>query len=262
MELTCELCWDTFPSRPAKYHHKMNLHFGGFICGTCSKKFRRRDNLSDHHRAKHHSALDPTIDYCATPKAEREQRIAQAIARESAKLNCQIAKTAPKLSPANIPYIVDITPVPTLHQNISTVPNMYNSAQNHWDDSHTEQLLSQLECAQSTGPQQSPPDDLLSMRIVDRQPKNNLGALSRLDQSIDPDIDPNIIHVLGPNTPTTPVFNYEDMVSNMEWIKSNNPVVGAKFIALLHSNIQNTKEAMMFGTKKQPKEWIKDLFTN
>jgi hypothetical protein len=222
--------------------------------------------LSDHHRAKHHSALDPTIDYCATPKAEREQRIAQAIARESAKLNCLIAKTAPKLSPPDIPYIVDITPVPTLQQNISnnisTIPNIYNSAQHHWEELYTEPILSQLECAQSTGPQQSPPDDLLSMRIVDRQPKNNLGALSRLDQSIDPDIDPNIIHVLGPNTPTTPVFNYEDMVSNMEWIKSNNPVVGARFIALLHSNIQNTKEAMMFGTKKQPKEWIKDLFTN
>ena len=100
------------------------------------------------------------------------------------------------------------------------------------------------------------------MRIVERQPHKNLGALNLLDQAIDPDIDPNILHILGPNTPATPVFNYDNMVSDMEWIKSNNPVVGAKFIALLHTNIKKTKGAMKIGTKKQPAEWIKDLLTN
>jgi hypothetical protein len=200
------------------------------------------------------------VDYCVTPRAERERRVAQAIARETAQVDRKIAKTVPK--PSNTTHIVDIQPAAALDQAHYQKSQFNPMSNTQLDYIETESRVSQLECAQRIQSQQSSPDEIFRMRIVESQSHTVTRVPFNVGHKADANMDPNVFHILGPSKPSTPVFSYEDMVKDLEWIKSYNPVVGATFIAQLYNNIHNTKGAMEKGVQKRTGDWINDLLKN
>ena len=207
--------------------------------------------------------LDPSLDYCLTPKAERERLTALAIAQEMARVDINILKTTPKPVAQDAPFIVDIQTADAPTQITDEVSHLESSLKDILNDIETEQLVSQLECAQSIPSQPSSSDEqTFKMRIVERKSHPPMEMTNARDAQQDPVVDLNVIHILGPSSPSTPVFSYDSLVGNIEWIKQQNPEVGVKFIAQLHSNVQNTKEAMNSGVKKSSGEWIEYLLKN
>ena len=79
----------------------------------------------------------------------------------------------------------------------------------------------------------------------------------------DPVVDLNVIHIVDTVTSSkNPIFSYDKLAHEMEWIKSKNPELGVKAIAQFYQNIQNTRKQMESGIQKSTNVWMEDIFRN